>query len=268
MKVFKLFYGFLICALASGCTKVVNINLNKAAPQIIIEANLSDQPSSCLVKLSKTVNFDESNVFPAVSGASVSISDNLGNTSAMVESSIGIYTCPALQAVPGRKYTLNVNSEGKTYSASSTVFAPVSIDSLIEATYAEGGISGSQLSKLVQVRYRDPAGVDNYYRIIETTNHVVSDAIFIAQDRLRDGSVITTQLLAKGNALHTGDSVIVRLQTIDKPVFDYLTQLNQLITGGNGILSTSPANPLSNFNNGALGYFSAHAETTKSIKIQ
>ena len=52
---------FLLAALSHiSCTKVVTINLNSAAPKIIIEGNISDQPASCSVKLSKTVNFNES----------------------------------------------------------------------------------------------------------------------------------------------------------------------------------------------------------------
>src|ERR1035441_9153798 len=88
-----------------SCQKVITINLNDAVPQLVIEANISDLPNSCIVKLSKTVNFDDPNTFPAVSGAVIIINDNVGNTATLVETSNGIYTSSLMMTVPGRIYT-------------------------------------------------------------------------------------------------------------------------------------------------------------------
>ena len=63
----------LLAILSNSCTKVVDINLNDADPKIIIESSITDQAGSCMVTLTKSVNYSESNTFPAVSGAIVTI---------------------------------------------------------------------------------------------------------------------------------------------------------------------------------------------------
>jgi hypothetical protein len=63
------------------------------------------------------------------------------------------------------------------------------------------------------------------------------------------------------------DTLIVELQSIDKATYDYFTTLESI--SGNVMEQTaSPANPISNFNNGALGYFSAYSFDRKIVIIK
>lgn len=261
--------ALLVIAFAlSSCTKVIDINLNAAAPKLVIEGNISDQPSSCIVKLSTTVNFDESNTFPPVTGAVITLSDNSGNAATLSETSPGIYTTSSMQAVIGRAYTLSVTTGGNTYTAISTVPNAVNIDTLTQDSISTGFGSSAKETKYVNVLFNDPAGINNYYRFVEIINGAVSDAIFIDDDRLRDGFTITDGLFQRDSTLHTGDGVTVLLQSIDKGVFNYFTTFLQLTGGGRGGQTATPANPVSNINGGALGYFSAYSVRSKSIVIQ
>ena len=61
-----------------SCTKVINVNLNNANPNIVIEGNLNDGPGPYQVKLTQTVNFSDPNFFPPVTGAIVQITDVYG----------------------------------------------------------------------------------------------------------------------------------------------------------------------------------------------
>ena len=70
--------------LLSACEKVVYIDLNTSDPKLVVEANITDSKYGQgyylnAVKLSRTVNYYDGNVFPAVNNASVFISDDLGN---------------------------------------------------------------------------------------------------------------------------------------------------------------------------------------------
>ena len=56
------------------------------------------------------------------------------------------------------------------------------------------------------------------------------------------------------------------MQNIDPVVYKYWFSLSQNATGETQ--SASPANPVSNIKGGALGYFSAHTISTKSIIAQ
>jgi hypothetical protein len=250
-----------------SCTKVVNINLNDSAPKIIIEGTISDQPSSCYVKISRTVNYNEPNIFPAVTGSLVIISDNLGNKVTLKETTPGIYFAQSFKGFAGRTYTLSVNTEGTNYTAISKMPDPVRIDSMSQGSFTRGNFGGGGIIKFVRIQYRDPIGEENFYRFIEKINSKVNSAIFLDNDKLRDGNLISQQIVLVEGGPKSGDSVTISLQTIDKNVFNYLAQLDQITNGYGGPMAT-PANPVSNFNNGALGYFSACAVRSGLIIIR
>ena len=270
MKGYLLFFSIILLAVLSilACTKVVDINLNDSAPKIIIEGSISDQPLSCFVKLSKTVNYNELNIFPAVTGSLVTITDNFGNTATLTETTEGIYTAPSFHGVVGRTYTISITAEGKTYTAISIMPDKVTIDTIIQESFFMGSLRGGGIIKYVKIQYLDPAGKNNYYHFVEKINGTINNAILIDNDLLRDGNTITQEIVRIDPSLQTGDSVIVFLQTIDKGVFDYFAQLSQITDQGYGGQTASPANPISNFNNGALGYFSAYAVRSKAIVIK
>jgi hypothetical protein len=246
---------FVIISIVSiSCEKVVDIDLNSSSPRIVIEGSISDQAGPYVVTLSQTVNFDETNVFPPMSGANIVLSDNVGNSESLIETLPGIYKTSSMRGLPGRTYTLAVTADGQEYIAVSTMPNPVRIDYL---TVQDQNFGRNQM-KVINVQFRDPHDIKNYYRFVEVKNKVEQKFIFLYDDRVQDGSAITSSLFADEDTLQTGDTVIVWLQCIDKGVFDYFRTMRQA-SGGGGPQAASPANPLSNFTNGALGYFNAYA---------
>src|SRR5580700_5972353 len=124
---FILFYCLSLCQ----CKRVIQINLNNAAPQLIIAGEVTNSPGPYLVKLSQTVNFSADNVFPPVSGAMITITDSTAAlTDTLTETSAGQYSTHFLQGVPGDAYSLSVSILGKTYSALSVMPQPVTLDSV------------------------------------------------------------------------------------------------------------------------------------------
>ena len=69
-----------IVSFFSSCEKVVYIDLNSTNPIPVVEANVTNMPGPYTVKLSTTVNYYDSNTFPAITDATVTISDNAGNS--------------------------------------------------------------------------------------------------------------------------------------------------------------------------------------------
>ena len=253
--------GVLILA---SCEKVIDVDLNDSSPQIVIEGNITDQPGPYTVKLSKSVNFDELNDFPPISGAMVQIRDDAGNSEILPETSPGIYTAASLQGTPGRTYTLEATIEEQTYTAVSTMPFPVAIDTL---TVEEQSIGFGDKNSYVEARYKDPAGIDNYYHFVQLINNVKQKGIIIDKDWLQDGNTIRTSIEPDDEdddvELKTGDQVTVFLQCVDEGVYEYYRSLN----ASDGDFSASLTNPLSNFSGGVLGYFSAYAVTSKTIVI-
>ena len=55
-----------VFAMLAACTKEIDIDLNSSNPQTVIEGNISDEPGPYIVKISKTVNYSESNNYPPI----------------------------------------------------------------------------------------------------------------------------------------------------------------------------------------------------------
>ncbi|SKA16477.1 DUF4249 domain-containing protein [Sediminibacterium ginsengisoli] len=263
--------SFLIPALAlmlfSSCEKVIQVDLqNVAEPRYVIEGIITDKAGANQVLVSQTKNFSDNNSFQGVSGALVTVTDNNGIVTVFAENAKGIYTAPALTGVAGRTYNLKVVVAGKTFTSVSTVQPRIRFDSL----FLSEGIIQDRL--LPTVRYKDPVGLGNSYQFVLFINGVQQKEFFVRDDTYTDGNVAEAKLRyeknsdkAPDNDLKKGDLVRVDMLCIDQPVYKYFFSLNNSSLGDNN--SASPANPVSNIQGGALGYFSAHTVQTKTITV-
>ncbi|MBS1659962.1 MAG: DUF4249 family protein, partial [Bacteroidetes bacterium] len=78
--------------LLAACKKAVNIDLQNAPPQLVIEGEIVNGGTP-QVKLSRSVKFSDPNSYPPVSGASVRVTDSSnGLVALLVESAPGVYT--------------------------------------------------------------------------------------------------------------------------------------------------------------------------------
>ena len=62
-----------------------------------------------------------------------------------------------------------------------------------------------------------------------------------------------------------GDTISYEFRTVDKAIFDYTFQAADIAGGSN---SAAPGNPITNWDNGALGYFNAYGVSRDSVVIQ
>lgn len=255
--------AFLVSLLAlfscfSACKKVIKLELNTASPQIVIQGNVYDHEGPYTVKIFRSVNFDVSNVYPAVTGAKVIISDNSGNSDHLTEVLPGTYITSTLNGVPGQTYTLLVKIDGQSYTASSTMPYAVEIASI----YFQNSLFGK--NKYPAINFVDPANINNYYRLIYFINNIQQQDINVTDDRLSAGETITYLIrpLDTDNKLKTGDNVTIWLETVDQGVYEYFRT-----AGREGGQSASPANPTSNISNGVLGYFNACSVRTLSAIV-
>jgi hypothetical protein len=253
MKAIRFFRPLLFLFALFSCTKVINVNLNNASPNIVIEGIVSDAPGPYQVKLTQTVNFSDPNIFPPVTGATVKITDSIpGITDSLTEVVPGTYvTQKLLQGLSGHTYQLYVLSNGQTYSASSTMPAKVTLDSV---TFSTTNIFGTKSTSAV-ANFQDPAGIANYYTFTEYVNGQAIDQTFNFSDRLSDGKYIRRQFFNDSSYINPGDQVSIEMHCVDNQVWQYFNTLGQ--AKGNNSQSITPANPLSNISNSALGYFSA-----------
>jgi len=264
----KIFFAFCLffpsCWIFVSCEKVIDPKLNLSESKIVIEGNIFDQSGPYTVSITRTLNYKERNNFPPVSGAVVKIQDDFGNSEILTEASPGRYKTLTTQGIPGRTYTIDVIIDGKTYKAVSKMPPAVTIDTL----RVEELVTPSKVEKYISATYSDPADPDNYYRFIEIINGIEQSNIFIDNDQLKSQQSITKALLSPpdNTEINSGDTVTVLLQAIDYNVYEYFRTLLQITN--TDFVTALPTNPLTNFGNGALGYFNACAVRSKTIVIR
>ena len=254
---------FLLFAITS-CEKVINIDLNTASPKLVIEGVIDNGPGPYKVKLSKTGSYFNQPVLPPVSGAWVIISDNVGTIDTLTEDSTGLYFTHKLKGIPGHTYTLNVLSEKVAYTAKSTMMDAVYIDSLqLEIVQRISFGMRNRRDSGLNIFFKDPSDQKNYYRIKFYENNVFNSANYrLYDDEYTNGEEINLRV---GRAV-AGDTDRIELISIDAYAYDYYRTLRDILEI-NPIFGSTPANPNTNLNNGALGYFAAAAITRKTLIV-
>ena len=249
---------FAALSFITSCQKVININLNKADPKYVVEANVVDDTTGCTVKLSKTVNFDESNVFPAVSGAVITIKDlTAGTTYTLPELRPGFYRDETATGVPGHRYQMTIAVDGKTFIGEGQMPQHVAMDTI----YRTIGVFDS----VTAISYYDPTPMGNYYYFGEYSNGAQTDNIYISSDDFRNGQRIVQNLNRGGGDYEpqSGDYITIDMQCIDSAMYQYYYSLRQTKNQN----AATPANPVTNLAGGALGYFSVHTSSRRSVII-
>lgn len=250
----------MITVLFAGCEKVIQVDLNKAAPQIVIQGNVTDGTGPYKVTINKSVPFDSENKYPPVTGATVMITDvSLGIPESLSEVSPGVYLTNYLRGFEGNTYELSVQAEGKEYKASSTMPHKVSLDSV---SFFTNTFFGTSITNPLP-NFQDPAGVNNYYYFRQSINNKPTNSFFVFDDRLSDGRYISRQLFNDSGYIKKLDTIQLEMQCIDKNVYNYFNQIIEAQGNGNSGPVAAPGNPFSNISNGAFGYFSAHTSETK-----
>jgi hypothetical protein len=249
----------LCCVFFVSCEKVIDIDLNDAEAKLVIEGNIDDEGGPFTIRISRTISFSDPNVFPGVSGAQIIISDNEGNTETLVETTPGVYPINSIIGAVGKTYNVSIGVDGFSFQTSCKMPQRTEIDTL----RVEEGFFGA--FKYLTVVFQDDPNTENYYRLIKVINGEMKKDINLLSDALTNGELFEAPLFFFGSdSLSSGDVVEVIMHGIDKVNYDFLRTLNETLNVG---VSATPANPLSPFSPNALGYFSAHAVSRKTVVI-
>ena len=264
MKPLLTFLSLII--LSTSCESIIEIDLDYMKPKLVIEGVVNDSDDKCFIKLSKTTDYFYRNINPTVSGAVITLTDNVGTIIKFNEAEAGNYVGESVQVKSDLNYTLSILSEGEKYDAYATIPQKVSIDSLTCKYYPKSIIY--DVGYVVSCHFTDPGEFRNYYRV-KTYN--IND-----RTKAKNSKDIYNDELCNGNHVEwtwsyevyqQSDTVVVELYTLDVQTFDYYKTLFQ-ISGGSEMLSfTTPANPNTNISNGALGYFGAYTISRDTIII-
>lgn len=252
--------------LMNSCEKVIEFNLDGSKEAIVIEANIISSKNPYTVNISKTSPFFETKTSNPVSGAKVSIRAERGKQRYFQEKKPGVYVLDKVIASTGVWYIVDVEYEGIVYSARSYLNESVPIVDLGFSYF--DGLGFFENGYKVFCYIVDPADRANFYRIKYFVNGTSSNALNEASlysDKLFNGMEIG--LGQRTLIFKETDTLSVELESIDEAAYNYFSTLES-ITGTDWHQSAAPANPSSNFNNGALGYFSIYSVSTKTAIIK
>lgn len=248
-----------------ACEKVIDVDLNDAAPEIVIEANLSNSTELGEVLISKTGSYFGESSVEEISDALVTMEDESGNVYLLDEVESGYYRTFEIVPEENTNYKLSVNVEGEKYEASSTLNTAVKIDSIYY--YYDDGFAFIEGGYSVKLLFVDPVGQKNFYRIKVYQNDTLFNAaneIVLFDDRLIDGQELEVSL--QGFIFDLGDTIAIQLISLDEGAYEYYKTFQELTNVNPG--SAAPANPTSNISNSALGYFSAWSADVKWVVIE
>lgn len=252
----------MLSLLFTSCEKVVNIDLNEAAPQHVIEAELFEGTHPFRVMVAFTTDFYGKQPQKLIDDAIVTLSDSLGADVVIPSVGDGKYELPAYTAVSGRTYHLKVVVSGEEFTASSTMPRAIPIDSISMIWNEASGFRKEGYD--VATWFKDPAGEDNYYRIIRTENDTLrneGDDLYLLDDVYNDGKSVKANFFERYDR---GEKIEVQLITMPAPEFDFFTSLREILNNQNG---PAPANPNTNLKGGALGYFGTFGKSESSIVL-
>ena len=253
---FKIITSLVFIIVFSSCQKVITLNLNSTMSRYVITGNITNQAAPYTVSITKTVDVNQDNIFPGVTGAKVVITDaTAGIVDTLKDMGAGVYQTNLINGVSGHTYQLYINAASNIFVASSTMPDAVTLDSL----YTQMSPFGRSL-QVVPV-YTDPTKKGNYYHFTEYVNGVAGSDLNARSDQLINGQKMTSPI--RTSKIESGDNVLVSMECIDSFVYNYYFTLSQTENQN----SATPANPVSNISNGALGYFSAHTVSTKDVIV-
>jgi hypothetical protein len=270
MKNFSLLFLSLLALVFTSCETVVDLDLEQSAPQLAVEAIVTNQAGGSFVKLAMSAPYAK-NVEPApVTDAQVTLTDNAGNSIVFAHSTQGEYKPAAdFKGVEGRTYLLTIRSQGQTYTATS-VLNPVPALEEVKYAYVDGKDDeyGREEGYFISTGFQDAPGVKNYYKLNLVANDTLKQRnpgdIMVTDDRLYDGSHLED--LDVFVAFRKGDALEVSLLSLTKEAYDFYAAMSGL-AGQGGLFGRNPANLPTNISNGAVGFFSASAVSTRSLVI-
>ncbi len=286
--------GVIFVILLSACTEKYDLNTSKDSDRIVVEGQVVDTNTySChsYIRLTKSkigINITQQNNYlqdglTCINNATVIITDNFGNTDTLIpepeyrysryfdradeiwkkDSSLsiyfkrGYYILNKLDPKPNRTYFLTVIAEDKEYHASCYMPRLPVIDSI--SYIPEDQYKG--VGNIPYLYFTDPPDEKNFYLFFSNPN-----ATYWGYTLLDDADINPA---TKGLDIFKGETNVyyktafpfndnyLEVQSITKEAYEYYKTLGQLFVNDGGNYRPAPASPVSNIDNGALGFFRA-----------
>jgi hypothetical protein len=301
---FRIILLFLI--ILPGCITQFTPQTNEDKKLLVVEGLITDQPVANIIKLSRSLPLGTRSASDPVTGSSVTISDNSGNTFNLKESDPGTYvTDPStFVATVGRQYTLHIktNSSQGNHSYDSYPVEMLYVPS-IDSVYYEKKILSTSTAFVerngcqVYLDTHDPTNQCKFYRweYSETwefrlpyNEKIVPNNRCWISNNSESINVKSTSLLSENSIkrypvnfisnetdrLSEKYSIEVNQYSLNEEEFNYWEKLQNLSEQTGGLYDKTPSAVPSNIfciddpGQSIVGYFSVSAVSSKRIFIK
>ncbi|MBD2755489.1 DUF4249 domain-containing protein [Spirosoma validum] len=279
MKLRGLVYAHFLLAglLAVSCVTEFQPDSVSIPPSLIVEGEITDQPGPYRIRLTRTADYSYKSLNLLETGATITISDNLGNQEILQENT-GVYSTKAtgLQGVAGRTYKVSIKTkDGKVYESTPELLkaAPPIQKLYYKYTVEPTGILFSRRQGWdVYLDTKDPEPLDNYYRW-NWTHYEPLEACYKAEipggggvytglvccepcwditrcyncinvnsDANTNGQVISGQFIMRVPYKSTGRYYLeVQQQAISEGAYTFWKSVRQLVSNTGGLFDAAPS---------------------------
>jgi len=293
----RLFAAFSFCILLFSCEKNINFNLNRAPDVLVVDAIIENGIAPRVILTNSFSFFSNINATillnSFVHNAVVTMSNGtlthqlkeyhyqIGNS---VNSSINVYyygidssdMTTAFKGAFNTSYTLNITSNGKNYSAFTTI--PPLAKKIDNLSWKPAPFTTDTSDIILSLTTTDPPGLGNYIRYFTRTNSkpFLPGENSVYDDEIIDGTTYSFQLPPgvdrnkrvpfDSSYFKRGDTITVKFCNIDKGTYTFWNTWEFAFQSiGNPF--AQPNKVLGNISNGALGDFYGYAADYKTIII-
>lgn len=255
----------VLCLIALvGCQKVIDIPLNEADQTLVVEAVLKDHLGDNYIVLSRSGSVYDDGEFERILDATVKVTDSNGGEFLFAHQGEGVYNCPDLIVEVNTVYDLKVQAVGQVITSSYVTQTKPKVDSLTYFDLAGiFGIPEDDTTYLISFHSVENGAEVNQYLLKIFRNGEVNDGYYLGNDDFINGQYYEAQFF--GSEADPGDTVLVEMLSLDNANYNYFVGLSNNLS--DGPFSAAPANPPTNLEGGALGYFGAYLTDTISIVL-
>jgi len=267
----------LFAIVLGGCDVPIDLDLQQTPPQVAIEALLTNRQGEPFVRVTQTVDFYYEGHATRINDAVVTLRNDLGQSVVFSHyggasaDSAGYYLPPTgFAGQVGRIYTLTVFAGGKTFEATDSLKYVTSIDSLAYRPnrFAEQDPPSDGKTYELLVYAKEPQESKDYYLV----KYYRNDSLTYNGDSdvyVLDDYGVGENIDGVPSAILYGDNdrAVIEMFSLTRDGFLFYNDLVTIMNSDGGMFSPPPANPRTNFSNGALGFFQVSAASSRSIVV-
>lgn len=257
MKLLRyIFIYIMICS----CTKEIDIDYHSVASMPVIEAHLNE--TGVVVGISRTRDIDDNEKNKYVDDAVLCLSSSIGDNVRLNYADSGKYV-GLVAPIVGVEYTLDVDIDGTTYTANSTMQPSPIIES---ARFKVSPIFTSNVVSL-DFEVQTPTNMQYFYVYqIYRNGKLYKWNTF--ENRGSDNGRVTKSVLCfyigdaendEDEIIADGDAMTLSIACIERKAYEYLYGLK--------MSARTTANPASMFSGDAIGYFAAEGVAFRDLGL-